>query len=94
MKKIKALSPAGIAYLRESRRFHFVVVLDRSRQVFVDHTGGGQRALVVAREAIELIVTHLVNQGRQAESVKCARVPAEVAVERLQRQPIRRPTDC
>lgn len=77
LKDIKYLSPEGVAYLRDERRFHLVVMLDRDRQVIADHTGVGQSALLVAREAAESIVQNLPDQSAASESLKRARAYRE-----------------
>jgi hypothetical protein len=68
LKKSKSLEDEAIEWLREPRRFHVAITVNKMPAVFSN--GPGSAALTVAREHIDKTIAALASQNADAETVK------------------------
>lgn len=59
LKKSKELAPEAIGWLRDDRRFHIVITLNKELRIFFN--GEGSDALKIAREHLDLTVASIVD---------------------------------
>lgn len=69
LKKTRDVPDASIAFLRESRRFHFAFILSEQATIF-DNGDGKDPPLKIARESIDMTIYAMRNAGRSEANLR------------------------
>lgn len=71
IKKSKTLSGESETWLRDERRFHFIIPINRNRRFFLNKEGDDQRK--IARESISITLSKIQKNGADARIVSALR---------------------
>lgn len=63
LKKSKELTPEAVEWLRDDRRFHIVITLNKDRRIFFN--GPGSDTLKIVREHVDLTITAIADPKYQ-----------------------------
>ena len=68
IKKSKTINDATIAWLRDPRRFHFAILMERNRAYY--STGPGSDQLNIARKSLQRTLETIVRAERDADQIR------------------------
>lgn len=68
IKKTSDIKEECLAFLRDTRRYHFGFIMKGSPKYF--YNGEGSNSLAIARESLDLMLKQLVDNGRSKDNIK------------------------